>query len=118
MKRALLRLALLTVAFGLGTYAFGWWAVPAIAVVWGLINPGAPRVAARAAVAALLAWVLLLFVPQLFGVRIVPWGIRLSAAMQIRPWMLWTAECVFPLALAWSGAALAAALRGPARAAH
>ena len=118
MSRALLRLALLTVAFALGVYAFGWWAVPATAAAWGLINPGARRVAARAAIAALVAWVLLLFGPQLAGAPIVPFGIRLSAAMQIPAWALWTAECAFPVVLAWSGAALAAALRGPARSAH
>jgi hypothetical protein len=118
MKRALLRLALLAIAFGLGTYAFGWWSVPVIGAAWGLLNPGAPRVAARAAVAALIAWALLLFGPQLFGTPIVPFGIRLSAAMQIPAWSLWTAECVFPFALAWGGAALAAALRGPGRPAH
>ncbi|MDE3215175.1 MAG: hypothetical protein KGO03_02180 [Gemmatimonadota bacterium] len=118
MTRTLLRLALLTVAFALGTYAFGWWAVPAVAAAWGLMNPAAPRTAVRAATAALVAWLLLLFVPQIFGAPIVPFGIRLSAAMRIPAWALWTAECAFPLALAWSAAALAAALRGPDRSAH
>lgn len=118
MTRALHRLALLTLAFGLGTYAFGWWSVPVIAAAWGFMTAGAPRPAARAATAVLLAWLLLLFVPQLLGTRVVPFGIRLSAAMRIPAWGLWTAECVFPLALAWSAAALAAALRGPARSAR
>ncbi len=118
MNRILLRLGLLTVAFALGIYAFGWWAVPVIAAAWGLMNRGSRGAAARAATAALLAWLLLLFGPQLFGIPIVPFGIRLAAAMRIPAWALWTAECAFPLALAWSAAALAAARRGPARSAR
>jgi hypothetical protein len=115
--RSVLRIALLTVAFGLGTYAFGWWTVPVIAAAWGLMTPGAPRSAGRAAVAALLAWALLLVIPQLAGAPIVSLGDELAGIMRLPAWALWIAECAFPAVLAWSAAALAGAIRGRARSA-
>lgn len=55
-----LRLFFLAAAFGLGTWVFGWWAVPAIGAAWGLLARGAPGSALAAGVGALLAWAALL----------------------------------------------------------
>ena len=37
MRRTLLQILLLSVAFALATVIMGWWAVPALAVLWGLL---------------------------------------------------------------------------------
>jgi hypothetical protein len=36
LARALARLAFLAAAFALGTWAFGWWAVPVLAAAWAV----------------------------------------------------------------------------------
>lgn len=45
----------LTAAFGLASW-IGWWAVPAVAFLWGFIRPGVSRPVGWAALAALGAW--------------------------------------------------------------
>ncbi|HEX8725414.1 MAG TPA: hypothetical protein VF737_08510 [Gemmatimonadaceae bacterium] len=117
MSRALLRLVLLIVAFGLGTYAFGWWAVPIVALAWGAMNGAARRVAVRAGAAAALAWALLLLAPAVIRDPVVSFGAKLAGAMQLPVWALWAAELVFPFLVAWSAALLGSAVHGvpPAR---
>jgi hypothetical protein len=110
MRNALSRLALLTLAFALGTYAVGWIAVPAIGFAWGVMAASTARTPARAGVAALLAWALLLIVPNLFGAPTLRFSVQLAAAMNLPWWGLWMAELVFPLAAAWGAASLAAAV--------
>ena len=117
MSRALLRSTLLALAFGLGTYAFGWWAVPVVALAWGAMSGPVRRVAVRAGVAAALAWALLLLAPGLMGDPVISFGRKLAGAMQVPVWALWVVELVFPFLVAWSAALLGSALRGapPAR---
>lgn len=57
--RASLRIVLLATAFALGTWILGWWAVPLLGAVWGLMRRGMPRFAS-AFIAAALAWSALL----------------------------------------------------------
>ena len=52
--------ATLVLAFGAGTATFGWLAIPAIALVWGVIAPSRLQAGVSAAVAAALSWALLL----------------------------------------------------------
>ena len=51
-----LRTAVLAAALALGTIAFGWWAVPVIAFLWGMLARGERGAALTAGVAAMLAW--------------------------------------------------------------
>jgi hypothetical protein len=113
MSRGLLRLALLALAFALGTYAFGWWAVPAVAFVWGVVSGTDRRVAVRAGVSAAVAWVLVLLVQALLRAPILAFGDKLAGAMQVPVWALWAVEVAFPLLAGWSAALLGSALRGP-----
>ena len=55
MRRTLLQILLLSVAFALATVIMGWWAVPALAVLWGLLTPNEKHPALVAAAAA--GWV-------------------------------------------------------------
>ncbi|OYV62854.1 MAG: hypothetical protein B7Z72_14725 [Gemmatimonadetes bacterium 21-71-4] len=112
--RAFLRQALLVVAFGLGSYAFGWWAVPVIGGLWGLINPTGRHAALRAGMAAAASWAILLLVPAITGAPLASFAAQLAGAMQVPAWALVVVELAFPLAVAWSAAALGAAVRGGA----
>lgn len=110
MGRTYTRLALLALAFALGTYGFGWWAVPVVGLVWGLASP--QRAAFRAGGAAAIAWGLMLVLPAVVGVPIFSFGGKLAAAMTMPQWALYAAELVFPFAAAASAAALGSGLRG------
>ena len=112
MTRNIARMVLLVLAFCLGTYGLGWWAVPAIAVAWALITPAVARAGIRAGTAAVLAWALLLVLPAVFGAPMFSFGSKLAAAMSLPVWALYLAELVFPFAAAWSAASLTAAVRG------
>ena len=57
--RASLRIVLLATAFALGTWILGWWAVPLLGAVWGVMRRGRSRFASAFAGAA-LAWLALL----------------------------------------------------------
>lgn len=111
MSRGLLRIVLLALAFGLGTYAFGWWAVPTIGLVWGVMSGAAARGAVRAGIAAALAWIVLLVAAGLVHAAVFPFGGRLAAAMQVPVWALWAVEVAFPFFVAWSSALLGSAFR-------
>ena len=57
--RAIASTLLLAAAFALGTLILGWWAVPLLGAIWGLLRRGRPRFASAFAAAA-LAWAALL----------------------------------------------------------
>jgi hypothetical protein len=107
--RPALRVGILAVAFAIGTGAFGWWAVPAIAALWGLI---AGRHSARAsAIAAPLAWGVLIATAALRGAPIGTFVSSLAGAMALPAWLLLSAEFTLPLMLAWSATALFGSIR-------
>jgi penicillin G amidase len=111
MMRGLARLALVAAAFALGTYAFGWWSVAVVGVLWGVINPRMPRVAVRAGVGAAVAWAFLLAIPAASGAPMASFTAKLAAVMRVPSWGLIAAELLFPAALAWSAASLGALSR-------
>lgn len=57
--RRILRAVLLAAAMAVGTWSLGWWAVPFVGAVWGVLQRGRPRFAESFAAAA-LAWTALL----------------------------------------------------------
>lgn len=62
----LARVALLSVAIGIGTWVLGWWAVPLLGAVWGVLQRGRPRFLTAFAAAA-VAWATLLAFDALRG---------------------------------------------------
>lgn len=106
MMRGLARLILVAAAFALGTYAFGWWAVAVVGVIWGAINPRMPRVALRAGVGAAIAWAVLLAIPAASGAPMASFTAKLAAVIQVPAWGLIVAELIFPAALGWSAAVI------------
>lgn len=112
--RNVMRMALLVIALGVGTYGFGWWSVPLIAFVWGMLDRS-ERAARRAGFAAVLAWVFLLVGPALMGAPTWQLGSELASAMNLPAAVLWLVMVVYPFAAGWSGAAVGAAVRAPLR---
>ncbi len=101
---------LLALAFGAGSWV-AWWMVPVVAGLWGMLRPAVPRPAAMAAAAAALAAVAWLLAdaaaPTDFGALAGPMGVLMSLPAVV----VLAAAVLFPALLAWSAAAVAAALR-------
>jgi hypothetical protein len=60
------RIALLAIAIAIGTWVLGWWAVPLLGAVWGVLQRGRPRFVTAFAAAA-IAWASLLAFDALQG---------------------------------------------------
>jgi hypothetical protein len=56
MKRSLLQVLLLSAAYAVTTVAVGWIAVPALALIWGMVTPRTDRPAVVAMLGAGLGW--------------------------------------------------------------
>ena len=98
---------LLITAFLLASW-LGWWAVPLVAALWGVLRPAVPRPMLSAALAASLGWLLWLLLdwakdPAAFG-RLAG---GVSSTMQLPSLLLLVITLLFPALLAWSAAALA-----------
>jgi len=109
MTRVLVRILLLAMAFALATAAFGWWTVPLLAAIWGLMARGVRGAAFSAATAALIAWGALLAWGAMHG-PVAELAVKLGAVMQMPPAALVVATLLFPTLLAWSAAALTGAI--------
>lgn len=57
---SLLRVLILAVAFGCATILLGWWGVPVLGAVWGVVGRSTRYPAVTAAVAAATGWALIL----------------------------------------------------------
>jgi hypothetical protein len=98
------RVALLALAFGLGTWGLGWWTVPVIAVVWGAIAPRGDAPGRTAALAAALAWAALLGRTALLG-PLGPLAAKVGAVFSLPGPVLLLIAIVFAATLAGAGAA-------------
>src|SRR5687767_10236673 len=97
------RIALLSLAFAIGTAIAGWWAVPVLAIVWGLLERGSHRPAVAAALAAVLGWGLLLVWSAASG-RFAPLVTAVGGIAQVPGVALLILTFAFSGALAWSAA--------------
>jgi hypothetical protein len=109
-----LKVLLLGTAFALATMVFGWWAVPALAAVWGLIAPNSNRAPLLAAVAAGWGWVLLLLWTAILG-PFMTLADRAANVMGMGSASLLGITIAFSMVLAWAAAVVAGALRFPRR---
>ena len=117
--RALLRVGLLALAIALGTACMGWWVVPAIGALWGLLAPRQSKASLTASAAAALAWVGLLVVVAIRG-PMLDLADQVGGILAIPGWLFILVTVAFPAILAGSAAELsrplAAGLRGKLRA--
>ncbi len=100
-----LALVALAVAFAAGTWLVAWWAVPALALVWGLAAGRMRGHAWRAAVAAAAAWLALLIVDAAGG-PLLALGTLFGAVANVPSAVFFALTLLFPGVLAWSAAAL------------
>jgi hypothetical protein len=108
VKQGLSFLALL-VAFALAA-RFGWWAVPVVAALWGVMLPRVSSPAGTAALAAASAWGVWLLLD--WGPNQTAFGTlagRLGGVMNLPPVVLILITLLLAALLAWSAAALAGA---------
>ncbi len=105
MRRPTLQVAILSVAFALATVVLGWWAVPVLAGVWGVVARVDERPAVVAALGAGLGWILLLVWTAAQG----PAGElaqRAAGVMGIPSALLFLITVLFPMMIAWGAAVL------------
>lgn len=109
MKRWL-SFAVLVIAFALAT-RLGWWAVPIVAALWGVMRPLVNAPAGTAALAAASAWGLwLLWDWQSDHHAMEVLSTRMGGVMSVPPAVLLLLTLLLGAVLAWSAAALAGAL--------
>jgi hypothetical protein len=103
--RFTLRVALLALSFGIGTWILGWWAIPLFAAAAALLARNVPHQAAAAALAAAVAWGALL---AWSAIQASVWSFARVAggAMGVSGPLLILFTLLFPAALAWSAAAV------------
>ena len=101
--RFALKLALLALAFALGSAFLGWWSVPAIGVLWGAVAKRNAYPGLTAASAAGLAWAGLLL---LVAVRGPMWILadKVGAILAIPGWLFIFITLAFPTLLAGTAA--------------
>jgi hypothetical protein len=107
----LLRVAMLAVAFGAGTWTFGWWAVPVIALAWGVFARGSRGSAAAAAVGAAVGWAALLGFVALDG-RVGVLLSRVAPVLSLPGVALVAVTLLFAALVAWTGSAVISAHEG------
>jgi hypothetical protein len=108
--RRWLSFAALVGAFALAT-RLGWWAIPVVAALWGLLRPKLDMPAATAALAAASAWALWLLADwQADHDAMSVLSTRLGAVMGMPPAVLILVTLILGALLAWSAAALAGAV--------
>ena len=103
MMRATVRLLMLAAAFALATRALGWWAVPAVAAAWTVIEGSAMRAPWTAALAAIAGWGMIL----LWTATTAPLGElvrRTSGLFNAPPSLLVAGTLLYGALLAWGGA--------------
>ena len=112
----ILSVLVLAAVLAVATLFYGWWTVPVVAFLWGLLTARwLVRSAAAAALAAALAWGVLLAEDAMTG-RLGGLGTLFGTIAKLPPALFFLLSIVFPALLAWSAAALGADLRGrPAR---
>lgn len=111
--RAVVRVVILALAFALATLAVGWWAVPIIGGLWGLIAVKDTWPVATAAAAAGLSWAALLTWAAVGG-PVLDVGNKVGATIGLPGWGMFAITLMFPMILAGSAAMLVSSLR-PAR---
>ena len=105
LPAAMVRIAMLALAFALATVALGWWGVPIVGAVWGAIGRGRRRPAVTAAVAALLGWAGLLLWSAARG-PLLSLAAKLGATLMLPGAGLVVVTLLFATLLAWSAAAV------------
>ena len=107
--RSILRFLAGALAFALGTWLVGWWAIPVVALMLGILGISGMRPMSIAGAAA-LSWAGLLAVDAA-GASITRLAAVLAGVMGLPAPVLFLVTLLFPALVAWSAASLADAAR-------
>ncbi|MGD2134847.1 MAG: hypothetical protein PVF27_01755 [Gemmatimonadales bacterium] len=104
--RTALRVAMLALAFALGTWVVGWWAVPVLGLVWGAIASRASHPSRTAGASATLGWAMLLL---WLGTQGPVWYVaqRVGPVLALPGWLFLGLTLIFPGVMALAAAAVA-----------
>lgn len=109
---AVLRVLMLAIVIALGTVLAGWWAVPIVALGFGVLARGSRAPGASAAAGGALAWGGYLGLAAVGGAPVGRFAASLAASMQLPGWAPLLATLVFPALLAGLAAYLGARAGG------
>lgn len=104
--RFALRVVLLALSFGIGTWVLGWWAIPLFAAIAGVLARNVRHQGIAAAVAGTVAWGVLLGWSASQG-SVWSFSRIAGGAMGMSGWALIFVTLVFPAVLAWSATVIA-----------
>ena len=110
MLRAIVKFVLLSEGFAVATYAFGWWAIPVVALICGLVMNREGRPIYCSTICAAAGWFSLLLLDAARG----PLGevaSRFAGVMGFPPAALLITTLLFPALLAWSASSVGTAIR-------
>jgi hypothetical protein len=105
--RFTLRVALLALSFGIGTWILGWWAIPLFSLIAASFGRGVRLQALASATAAAAAWGALLVWNAIRG-DVWSFASIAGGTMGVSGVLLVLMTLAFPAALAWSAAAITA----------
>ena len=106
MRRTGFAFLLLVLAFA-GASWLGWWSVPLVAALWGLLRPGFPRPILAAGLAALAGWAVWLGIDFIVAPdALTRSGAHAAAILRIPSALFILVTLLFPALLAWSAATL------------
>lgn len=110
--RPFVKFILLAEGFAVATFGLGWWVVPIVGAVWGLMSRDANK-ARFAALAAGAGWASLLLLDVARG-PVGVMGSQLAGVMKLPAPALYLLTLLFPALLAWGAATLVPTVRrGP-----
>ncbi len=109
MLRPTVKFLLLTEAFAVGTFAFGWWAVPVLALAWALLVSSS-RPVLFATICATAAWSGVLLLDAARGPLDVV-AQRFGGVTGFPPIALIAVTILFPALLSWTASSVGLAIR-------
>lgn len=110
--KGVIRVLILLVAFGLVTLFVGWWTVPVLGGLWGVVSGRDTWPAFTAALAGGLSWAVLLAWMAVRG-PVVDLAHQVGGVMSLPTWALFVITVAFPMVLAGSAAGLTGAIKLP-----
>jgi hypothetical protein len=109
MVRSTVKFLLLTEAFAVATYAFGWWTVPLLAFAWAAFVP-TRRPVLFATICAAAGWASMLLLDAARG-PVDTVGARFGGILGVSSIALIAITIVYAALLAWSASLVGAAIR-------
>lgn len=103
--------AVAVVLFVAAEFVIGWWALPVVGLVLGLVGARKPGITLIVGGAGLTAWGLLFAWTALTGSHFVPFMLSLASSMKLKPVQLFTAISGIPALIAGPAARIGAAVR-------